>query len=246
MVHELLRRYRLAEQLSRKGESPRHELVEIIDIRQNLARLDLKLGRMHTADLAHLIEVLPPADRLLVWGRILGRCGGDILLEVSDVVRRNLIDNISERQLRLALEQMDGAGLAFIADDIPEQMLNERLASLSHADGDWIRESLNYDEGTVGSLMSSDMVIMRATDTLAEAERHLRGLKTIPIHNDNLFAVDQRGLFRGALPLRRILLNDPEHTVDSLLQHTPVHFTPDDSPPMRPRYSSATIWCRHP
>jgi len=74
---------------------------------------------MHAADLAHIIEVLPPADRRLVWSRVIGQCGGDILLEVSDVVRRSLVNNMSEGQLRLSLKQMDGDDLAFIADAVP-------------------------------------------------------------------------------------------------------------------------------
>jgi len=55
------------------------------------------------------------------------------------VVRRNLIDYMSEQQLRRVLEQMDGADLAYIADDIPDALHNERLAMLSHEDRDWIR-----------------------------------------------------------------------------------------------------------
>ena len=228
-VHELLRRHRLTEQLIRKGDAPKKELLEKIVHRQNLAKLDHRLGRMHTADLAHIIEVLPPADRRLVWSRIIGQCGGDILLEVSDVVRRSLIDNMSEGQLRLSLKQMDGDDLAYIADDIPEKLLNERLASLSNEDRDWIRESRSYKEGTVGSLMSSDMVVVHATDTLAQAEHHLRGLRELPVHNDKLFVVDQRGLFRGVLPLQSIFLNEPDHKVADMLQPAAVHFTPDES-----------------
>lgn len=228
-VHELLRRHRLSEQLIRKGDLPKQELLETIVHRQNLAKLDQRLGRMHRADLAHIIEVLSPADRQLVWSRVIGQCGGDILLEVSDVVRRSLINDMSENQLRVALEQMDGDDLAFIADAIPEQLLNERLESLSHEDRDWIRESLSYREGTVGNLMSSDMVIVHATETLAQAEQHLRGLHSIPIHNDKLFVIDQRGLFKGVLPLQDILLNAPEHKVVDMLQTEAVRFAPDDS-----------------
>jgi magnesium transporter len=227
-VHDLLRKYHLSEQLVKTGASSEQELVETIDHRQNLAWLDHKLAGMHVADLAHTIAVLPPDDRLLVWSRMLDRCGGDLLLEVPDAVRCNLVENMSEEQLRLALEQMDGADLAFIANDIPEQLLNERLASLSREDQDWIRKSLRYDEGSVGSLMSSDMVVINATATLEQAEQHLRSLREIPIHSDNLFIVDQRCLFRGVLPLQSILLNDPQILVDKLMQQEIVRFKPED------------------
>ena len=228
-VHDLLRRYRLTEHLAGTGDSSGGGLVENINHRQNLTRLDHKLARLHPADLAHVIAVLPPEDRMLVWSRMLGRCGGDILLEVPGAVRRNLIDGMSEQQLRLALEQMDGADLAFIAGDVPERLLNERLAALSHEERNWVRESRRYEEGTVGSLMGSDSVIVNATDTLGQAGQHLRGLQQIPIHNDQLFVVDQRGLFRGVLPLQSILLNDPENRVDCLMQPAAVRFTADEN-----------------
>jgi magnesium transporter len=77
--------------------------------------------------------------------------------------------------------------------------------------------------------MSSDMVIVHATDILAQAEQHLRGLHSIPIHNDKLFVVDRRGLFRGVLPLQYILLNAPEHRMADMLQPAEMRFAHDDS-----------------
>jgi magnesium transporter len=228
LVHELLRRHRLTEQLVHKGDSPRKELLESLLHRQNLAELEQKLKRMHTADLAHVIEILPPEDRLIVWSRVSEQCGGEILLEVSEAVRRNLVSDMSEQQLQSALRQMDSDDLAFIADDIPEALLQARLASLSSNEQDWIRESLNYREGTVGDLMSHEMVIVRDSDTLAQAELHLRSLRELPLHNDKLFVVDRRGLFKGALPLQSILLNEPEQRVADVMVTKVVSFAPED------------------
>lgn len=228
LVHELLRRHRLTEQLVHKGDSPRKELVETILHRQNVAELEQKLRRMHTADLAHIIEILPPEDRLVVWSRVSEQCGGEILLEVSEPVRRNLVNDMSETQLQSALGQMDGDDLAYIADDIPAGLLQARLASLSSVDRDWIRESRSYSEGTVGNLMSNEMVIVRTSDTLGQAELHLRSLRELPIQNDKLFVVNRRGLFRGVLPLQSILLNEPDIKVADVMVTQVVRFTPDD------------------
>ncbi|MCG6938474.1 MAG: magnesium transporter [Gammaproteobacteria bacterium] len=227
-VHDLLRKHRLTEQLAHKDDSPRKALLENIVHRQNLAELDQHLALMHAADLAQIIEMLPPDDRQLVWSRVIERCGGEVLLEVSDAVRLSLINNMSQQQLQLALEQMDGDDLAYIADDIPEQLLSERLESLSHEDRNWIRESQNYVEGSVGDLMSNEMVIVRAADTLEQAEQKLRGLHELPIHNDKLFVVDKRGVFKGVLPLESILLNDPGEFVADVMQPDVSRFTPDD------------------
>lgn len=229
LVHELLRRQRLTEQILHNGDSPRKELMESILHRQNLAELEQKLRRMHTADLAHIIEILSPEDRLVVWSRVSEQCGGEILLEVSEAVRRNLVSDMSEQQLQSALRQMDGDDLAFIADDIPDELLQERLASLSSDEQDWIRASLSYREGTVGDLMSNEMVIVHESDTLAQAELHLRSLRELPVHNDKLFVIDRRGLFKGVLPLQSILLNEPEQRVADVMVTNVVHFSTEDN-----------------
>jgi magnesium transporter len=228
LVHELLRKHRLTEQIVHNGDSPRKELLESILHRQNLVELEQKLKRMHTADLAHIIELLPPEDRLIVWSRVCDQCGGEILLEVSEAVRKNLVNDMSEDQIQSALRQMDGDDLAFIADDVPDAFLQMRLASLSSEEQDWILASLNYSEGTVGDLMSNEMVIVHETDTLGQAELHLRSLRELPIHNDKLFVIDLRGLFKGVLPLQSILLNEPDVRVADVMVTKVVRFAPYD------------------
>jgi magnesium transporter len=228
LVHELLRKHRLTEQIVHNADSPRKDLMISILHRQNLAQLEQKLKRMHTADLAHIIETLPPEDRLVVWERISEQCGGDVLLEVSEAVRRSLVNAMSEEQLQIALRQMDGDDLAFIADDLPYELLHARLASLSSEEREWIRKSRSYREGTVGDLMSNEMVIVHAADTLEQAELHLRSLHELPIHNDKLLVVDQRGMFRGVLPLQTILLNEPDQRVADVMMTKVVRFAPDD------------------
>ena len=136
---------------------------------------------MHRTDLTHVIAILPPDDRLPVWSRMPVICGGELLPGAPESVPRNLVNTMPHRPLRLALKQLDCADLAFIAKDIPEQLLNEYLATLLHDDQDWIRESPGFDESTVDNLMRCGMMVISATDTLEETAQHLRSLKEIPI-----------------------------------------------------------------
>lgn len=229
LLHNLLQKHRLTEQMTHNTESPRKELLENIIHRQNLAELDQHLADMHAADLAQMMEMFPPDDRQLVWDRIISRCGGDVLLEVSSAVRRSLINKMSEQQLQTALEQMDSDDLAYIADDIPKQLLSERLETLSYEDRNWIRESKNYEEGTVGSLMSNEMVVVNVADTLESAGQKLRAMRELPTHNDKLFVIDKRGLFKGVLPLQSILLNAPGEFVADVMVPAVARFTPDST-----------------
>ena len=228
LVRDLLNKQKLIETMVHLHDSRKHELVESLVHRQHLAELDAKLKRVHSADLAHVLDVLPVDDRLRVWQRIAEQRGGEVLMEVADSVRQNLIDNMSEDELRRVLRQLDGDDLAYITDDIPETLLQDRLQSLSEEDQHWLRSAMQYDEDSVGYLMSNEMVVVRDSDTLAAAAKHLRGLHELPIHNDKLLVVDRRGILKGVLTLQNILLNEPDRCVTDVMATDIVTFSPDD------------------
>lgn len=228
LVHDLLNKQKLIENMVHQHESRKHELVESLVQRQHLAELDSKLRRLHPGDLAYILEVLPMEDRLRIWDLIQERRGGEIFLELSDAVRKSLIDTMSNEQLLQILNQLDGDDLAYIADEIEDDILQQRLQSLSAEDQNWFNSAMEFEEDTVGSLMTNEMVIIRDTDTLEQAAKHLRELHELPAHNDKLFVIDRRGILQGILTLQSILLNDPQQPVNEIMAREVVKFTPED------------------
>src|SRR5205085_10781480 len=90
-VQTLLARHKLVESLVHRQAMQRHELVETLVHKQHIVELHKKLDSMHPADIAHILEALPLADRLFVWDMVKADRDGEILLEVSDAVRESLI-----------------------------------------------------------------------------------------------------------------------------------------------------------
>ncbi len=89
-VQTLLERQRLAEDLLRRQEMPRHELVESTLHKQHLAELRAFLASMETAAVARILESLPPSDLAIVWDQIDTRRTDEILSEASDAMRETL------------------------------------------------------------------------------------------------------------------------------------------------------------
>lgn len=75
-VQSLLDKHELVEMLARKQEMPRqerHELLGNILHKQHLAELQDKLSKLHSSDIAFILEALPIEQRLLVWDLVKGR-----------------------------------------------------------------------------------------------------------------------------------------------------------------------------
>jgi len=227
-VIHLLSKHQLVENLVHKQDMPRHALVESLVHKQNLVGLQKKLDTLHPADVAYILESLPLDQRLLVWDLVKAERDGEILLEVSDAVRQSLIADMDSEELLAAAEQLDTDEIADLAPDLPKDVFQELLESLDSQNRERLQSALSYPEDTVGALMDFDVVTIRDDITLDVVLRYLRRLGKLPNHTDKLFVVDRADSLRGVLPLKRLLVNDPDNSVASAIADDTVIFHAED------------------
>src|SRR5690606_6982333 len=227
-VVELLQRGRLVEYLSRHPEAADQGPVDDDARRQDLTELQHKLDELHPADIAYILEALPLDERLTVWQLVRSDRDGDILLEVSDAVRETLIADMEDHELLAAAREMDVDELADLAPELPRDVVLELMESLDAQQRERMRSVLSYEEDQVGALMDFEMVTIREDVSLEVVLRYLRRLKELPGQTDKLFVVDHEGRLTGVLPLKRLLVNDPERRVGEVMAEDPVTFNPDE------------------
>jgi magnesium transporter len=234
-ITDLLRRQRVVETLAHRegaGRSgtlnERQPLIDSLVHKQNEAELQTKLDALHPADVAFILEALPLADRLQVWHLVEADRDGDILLEVSDAVRETLIADMDRSELVAATEQLDTDEIADLAPDLPDEVIADLFKSLSVEEREQLREALSYPEDSVGGLMDFEMVTIREDVTIEVVLRYLRRLDDLPLNTDKLFVVDRKGVLGGVLPLKKLLVNEPEVEVATLVDRNVVSFQPDE------------------
>ena len=227
-VLALLHRHRLVENLVHKQDMPKHTLVESLVHKQNLRALQKKLDQLHTADVAYILESLPLEDRLVVWELVKAERDGDILLEVSDAVRESLIEVMDTHELGAAAEQLDADELADLAPDLPQQVVYEVMDGLDSKEREQLQSALSYTEDQVGSLMDFELVKIRADVTLEVVLRYLRRFEELPDQTDKIFVVDEDNRVQGVLPLKTLLVSDPDALVEVVMARDVVVFHPED------------------
>lgn len=228
LVIHLLNKHRLVEALVHKQDMPRHALVESLVHKQNLAELRMKLDELHPADVAYILEALPIEQRLVVWDLVKAERDGEILLEVSDAVRQTLIADMDSDELLAAAEQLDTDEIADLAPDLPRDVFQELLETLDSQNRERLQSAMSYPDDTVGALMDFDIVTIREDISLEVALRYLRRLGRLPDHSDKLFVVDRHDKLLGVLPLKRLVVNDPEMIVAAVMADDPVVFHPEE------------------
>ncbi|GDX59199.1 magnesium transporter MgtE [Nitrosomonadaceae bacterium] len=227
-VTHLLSSYKLMAGFVKTQEMPSHELVESLTHRQSLLELQQLLDRLHSADVAHILEALPQEDRLTIWNLVKAEHDGEILLEVSDAVRETLIAAMAGHELVAATGQLDADEIADLAPDLPRSVIDDVFRSLPVEEREQLRAAMSYPEDSVGALMDFDMVTIREDVTLEVVLRYLRRLDELPGHTDQLFVVDRDEHLKGVLPLNRLLVSDPVTEVAAVMSTEMLKLRPDD------------------
>src|SRR5947209_13756951 len=223
-ITALLRRLRLVEGLLKEqqaqeaGSDRRAEPAESLVTRQNKAELVRKLDRLHAADIAYVLEALPRDERLYIWNLVRASRDGEILLEVSEPVRESLISSMDTEELVAATETLEADEIAELAPDLPQEVMDDVFQSLPIEEREQLRAAMSFDDDMVGALMDFEDVTVRPDVTLEVVLRYLRRFDELPSQTDQLFVVDRNEKLLGVLPLNKLIVTDPETTVEAIMQ----------------------------
>jgi magnesium transporter len=194
-----------------------------------LRQVRLLVHALHPAEIADLLESLPPSERAIVWDLVNDDDEGDVLLELNDEVRSGIIDEMNAADLVAATEGMDLDDLADFVADLPEAVTQQVIRSLSDQDKERLQDVLAYPEDSAGGLMNPNTISVRPDVNLEVVLRYLRILGDIPDKTDAVFVVDRHGRYLGALYMSRLVTRDPGDTVISVMDAS-VYPIPCESP----------------
>jgi magnesium transporter len=185
------------------------------------------VNAMHPAEIASLLESLPPAQREVVWEFVDPELEGDVLVELNENVRQALIEGMDAEELIAATEGMEVDDLADLVGDLPETVTRQVLRSMDQQDRERLNTVLSFEDDSAGGLMNTDTVSVRADVTVEVVLRYLRMRGELPDKTDRLFVVDRNDRYLGTIPLTRLLTEDPERIVGASLEAEAPRIAPE-------------------
>ncbi|MCO6506550.1 MAG: magnesium transporter [Snodgrassella sp.] len=202
--------------------------LQMPEQQQALTELIAILHELHPADMATLLESLPLQERMLVWKLATPTEDGEVLLEVSDPVRETLIENMAQQELLAAVDKLDADELAELAPDLPKEVVYEAISSRDEEERAQITAAMSFEDNQVGALMDFELVSIRADVSCEVVLRYLRRFERLPDHTDKIFVVDNYDVLQGVLPIRSLLVADPDLLVSTVMADDVVTFRPED------------------
>ncbi|AEF99877.1 magnesium transporter [Methylomonas methanica] len=186
--------------------------------------LQTLLNEFPPKQLALMLEAMPPAERKQLWELIPETLSAETLTFLHDEVRNSLIAEMPAEALAAAAEQMEVIDLAYIMEDLPAPVRQTLEESLPDDILEHLENTLSFEEGSAGRLMSTDVISVRSDVSLGVVKRYLHLHEDLPDYTDGLMVADRDGIYQGKLLLNRVLTGDDEDLVQDVMnsQHKPI------------------------
>ncbi|MEL0270619.1 MAG: CBS domain-containing protein, partial [Gammaproteobacteria bacterium] len=178
----------------------------------------VQVAEMHPAEVARLIEALTPNLRMSLLNVIEHSIQGQILTELNEDVKIQLLAEMETNSIVKATEGLDMDDLADIVPNLPESALHNLLLTLDYKHREHLKQVLSFPEDSAGGLMNTDIITIRPDVKLRSVIRYLRLLGEVPQDTDQIFVVDRSFKFLGSITLSTILTNEPELMVEPLME----------------------------
>lgn len=179
-----------------------------------------QLANLHSAEIARLLEGVPPKDRTQLWSNIDSSTQGEILKDLSEDVQSQLIHEMDVDAIVKAAEGLDMDDLADIVPELPESALHNLLLTLDHKHRDHLKRVLSYPEDSAGGLMNIDIITVRDDVNVRTVIRYLRLLRKMPNDTDKVFVVDRSYKYLGSIHISTLLTNEAEQNINPLINKT--------------------------
>lgn len=173
---------------------------------------------LHEADVADLFENIP-ADRRGELAIALGDLmTAEVLAEVNDYVREDIIDALPAAQVADMAGQLETDDAVAIIEDMEEEDQQAVLAELDPEDRAAIEDALSYPEESAGRMMQRDLVAVPEHMSVGQVLDYLRDNHDLTTDFWEIFVVDPQHKPVGTCKLSWILRSQRKVKMSDIMQ----------------------------
>ncbi|SLN47247.1 Magnesium transporter MgtE [Roseivivax jejudonensis] len=168
-------------------------------------RLVALLDPMHPADIADILEQMNAFDRMRLIKLYGEEFDGDILTELDEGIREEVIGILNPRVLASAVRDLESDDVVDLLEDLEEPQRDAILEVLDDPDRIAVEQSLTYPEYSAGRLMQREVVMAPEHWNVGEAIDFMRNAADLPGQFYHVILVDPRLKPVGKVALGRLM-----------------------------------------
>ena len=180
------------------------------------------IGKSHPADIALLFKGLEPAEvRQLFDVLFSSRRAAKTLKELPPELLPDILALIDDEKIGRLIARADPDDAVTFIDSLPAARSERVMALLDPERQAAVRELINYPEGTVGRLMTTDFMALPPDTTAQGAIDKIRERGELESFF-YLYVVDDTGKLTGVVPIRNLVIAPNDRALHEMMIVDPV------------------------
>ncbi|MBN2450412.1 MAG: magnesium transporter [Lentisphaeria bacterium] len=195
------------------------------------------------ADLADIIEDLPSEQRENVFRILDPETASDVVAELDTPYVDAVVGDLHSSEIAELAGHMAPDDAADLIAELDREQSAEVLAAMGPEGRREVTGLLGYGEDTAGGLMTSEVLALPRSATVADAER-LTNDRTLSDPVFNIFVIDPAdGTLLGCVALPELVAADPHTPLERLMNREVVFATTDeDQQEVARRFRRYDLW----
>ena len=169
-------------------------------------------------DLAELLETLPVEQAVLAFRALPKELAAEVFSLLPPEFCRSIVEAASDRELSEIVEELFVDDAVDILEELPAGVASRMLRQATPETRQLLNQFLRYPDGSVGSIMTAELVKLRRTDTAAGAIARIRRMGEDCESIYTCYVTDEHRMLQGVVTLRQLLMAADEATVESLME----------------------------
>ncbi|HRF11743.1 MAG: magnesium transporter [Candidatus Accumulibacter phosphatis] len=211
-------------------DSRKKRLVETIDRlyhRDARGSLQKMIARIHPADMAAILDELPPEHVVDIFHTIGDKeLGAEVFSQMGPHLRTQVMTESPVEKLAALLEHMQPDDLTDLVGELPEDQRAELMAMLGRDSKSEVESLLKYDPNSAGGIMTTEFFSLPHSLTVEQAIESIRSREDVEMVF-YLYLTDEEGRLVGVVSLRQLLLTRPDTALRSIMNRRVIKVNTD-------------------
>lgn len=197
------------------------------------------LAGLHPADIADIIEDLPPAEREAVFETIDEEVAAEALQEIDPKVQVSIVESLDSERAADIVGVMDPAAAADLLAELPEDRTGQILREMEPAEREEVSQLLEFPEHTAAGRMTTEFLAVDDTGTVDDAVVALRAFEGGHLAVATIYLTAPGHRLTGAVPLVKIATSAGSTRLATLAD------SPDSCAPDTPESEVAALFDKY-
>ena len=212
------------------------KILELLH-QKNYVKIKSTLKDLYPADLASLLETLPPRDITLLFRLLPKELAAETFTFMDSDTQMHLISGFSDKELREILDEIYVDDTVDIIEEMPANVVSRILKNTDSETRKQINEILDYPADSAGSVMTTEYVYLHKTMTTKEALEWIRKVGVVKETIYTCYVTEARKLI-GFVTILDLVTADEDATIESIMDTNIIYvYTHEDREDVAKKFS---------